>query len=334
MASKRAAGPVMGLASSTTRNGLSYSPVTSTPSMTRSISTDTRLSDIPLANPNLNTLPIPKHLRQPNAYVTLYRFPTMEPKKFMAYPSSHLLVPLRKDILHRAVVYEGDKTRQGTANTKWRDEINGSGRKLRPQKGMGAARLGDRGSPMLKGGGVAFGPKPRDFATGLNRKVYDLAWRMALSFRYRRGELIVVEDNAELRNRNPNYVREVFEKNKWGNADGRTMVVTTKRRPMLFDALAVAGETGRAKIWDDVDVKNVLSLGRLIFEKSALDKILEEHQSDIRPPGTVPRGVFREGTPPKSMFPTDNSDTYHFVPSQDREWSRGQEDQRDSILTQ
>ncbi|KAK8164807.1 putative 54S ribosomal protein YmL6, mitochondrial precursor [Phyllosticta citrichinensis] len=288
MASKRAAGSVMGLAGSTTRNGLSHFPVTSTPSITQSIATETTLSDTPLANPNLVTLPIPAHLRTPNAYVTLYRFPTMEPKQFMAYPSSHLLVPLRKDILHRAVVYEGDKTRQGTANTKWRDEINGSGRKLRPQKGTGSARLGDRGSPMLRGGGVAFGPKPRDFATGLNRKVYDLAWRMALSYRYRRGELIVVEDNAELSSNNPNFVREVFGQNKWGNADGRSMVVTTKRRPRLFDALGVAGETGRAKLWDDVDVKNVLSLGRLIFEKSALDKILEEHQSDIRPPGSRP----------------------------------------------
>ncbi|KAK8209590.1 putative 54S ribosomal protein YmL6, mitochondrial precursor [Phyllosticta capitalensis] len=288
MASRRVAGSAIGLVGSASRNGLAHLPVTSTSSITRSITTEATLADIPLANPNLTTLPIPEHLRAPNAYVTLYSFPTMKPQQFMAYPSSHLLVPLRKDILHRAVVYEGDQTRQGTANTKWRDEINGSGRKLRPQKGMGRARLGDRGSPMLKGGGVAFGPKPRDFATGLNKKIYDLAWRMALSYRYRRGELIVVEDNAELSDKNPNYVREVFEANKWGNADGRSMVVTTKRRPKLYHALENAGETGRAKIWNDVDVKNVLSLGRLIFEKSALDKILEEHQSDIRPPGTRP----------------------------------------------
>ena len=118
---------------------------------------------------------------------TLHAFPSLEPTRFATYPSTHLLVPLRKDILHRAVIYEGDATRQGTANTKWRSEVHGSNRKIRPQKGTGSARLGDKKSPMLKGGGVAFGPKPRDFATGLNRRVYDLAWRIALSYRYRTG---------------------------------------------------------------------------------------------------------------------------------------------------
>lgn len=208
----------------------------------------------------------------------------MEPLRFAAYPSSHLLVPLRRDILHRAIVYEGDATRQGTASTKWRDDVHGSGRKIRPQKGTGRARLGDRKSPMLRGGGVAFGPHPRDFATRLPRKLYDQAWRIALSYRYRRGELIVVEDGAELKHRSPEFARTVFPANGWGNADGRSLVVTLDWRKNLFTAMEGAGEQGVAKTWQDVDVKNLLEMGRLIVEKGALDLLLEHHQSDLQPP--------------------------------------------------
>ncbi|KAG8963986.1 54S ribosomal protein, mitochondrial [Tulasnella sp. 419] len=78
--------------------------------------------------------------------------------------------PIRRDILHLCVVHHRDGLRQGSANTKTRSEIKCSGRKLRPQKGTGRARLGDASSPMLRGGAVAFGPKPRDFSTKLPRK--------------------------------------------------------------------------------------------------------------------------------------------------------------------
>ncbi|KAG6885589.1 hypothetical protein C0993_012591 [Termitomyces sp. T159_Od127] len=67
--------------------------------------------------------------------------------------------PLRTDILHLCVVHHLDSLRQGSANTKTRGEVRGSGIKIRRQKGSGRARLGDAQSPMLIGGGVAFGPK-------------------------------------------------------------------------------------------------------------------------------------------------------------------------------
>lgn len=244
-------------------------------------------ASIPSANPNLYSPPIPEHIRPSTVHTTIYRFPTMEPLRFETYPSAHLLVPLRRDILHRAIVFEGDATRQGTASTKWRDDVHGSGVKLRPQKGTGRARLGDKKSPMLRGGGVAFGPHPRDFATVLPRKIYDLAWRTALSYRYRRGELIVVEDGAELESGNPKYLRGVFDANGWGNADGRSLVITKDQRKNLWSAIEDAGEQGAVKTWTDVDVKNLLEMGRLIVEKSALDLILEHHQSDLQRPKAV-----------------------------------------------
>ncbi|KDQ12871.1 hypothetical protein BOTBODRAFT_45522 [Botryobasidium botryosum FD-172 SS1] len=101
--------------------------------------------------------------------------------------------PIRRDILHACVVHHLDGLRQGTASTKTRAEVSGSGRKIRQQKGTGKARLGDRGSPMLKGGGVAFGPKPRDFSTKLPRKVREMGMRVALSTKLREGNLNIVE---------------------------------------------------------------------------------------------------------------------------------------------
>lgn len=179
--------------------------------------------------------------------------------------------------------------RQGTASTKWRNDIHGSGKKLRPQKGTGRARLGDRGSPMLRGGGVAHGPHPRDFSTGLPKKIYDLAWRTALSYRYRKGELVIIGEMEDLENAEPRWVEQVFNKIKFGRPDGRSMIVTKKDLPNLYSALAGAGGTGIAKTEDDVDVKDLLEMGRIVIQKQALDRIFRGHSSDLN--RTIPSAV-------------------------------------------
>ncbi|CAG7847628.1 SubName: Full=Related to 50S ribosomal protein L4 {ECO:0000313/EMBL:CCA68564.1} [Serendipita indica DSM 11827] len=100
--------------------------------------------------------------------------------------------PIRRDILHACIVWYRDSLRRGTASTKSRSEVAYSKRKIRPQKGSGRARLGSRGSPMLRGGGRAFGPKPRDFSTELPRKIRNMGLRVALSTKLRERKLIVV----------------------------------------------------------------------------------------------------------------------------------------------
>ena len=207
----------------------------------------------------------------------------MAPLRLENYPSNHLDLPLRKDILHRAVIFEGDQTRQGTASTKWRSEVHGSGRKIRPQKGTGRARLGDKKSPMLRGGGVAFGPKPRDFSTDLPRKMYDLAWRTALSYRYHKGELLIMEGGVEVEYPKISFVKQIFDRNRWGNADDRSLIITSQSADNLSEALLSAGNMGKVLNEDDVDVKDLLGMGRLIIEKSALDGFLKAHESDLRP---------------------------------------------------
>jgi len=84
--------------------------------------------------------------------------------------------------------------RQGTAKSKERSEISGSTRKLGRQKGGGGARHGDINSPLLRGGGRVFGPKPRDYSFKLNKKVKILARRSALSYKAQESAIIVLED--------------------------------------------------------------------------------------------------------------------------------------------
>ena len=98
-------------------------------------------------------------------------------------------------IVHRALVRQMANARQGTASTKTRAEVRGGGRKPWRQKGTGRARAGSIRSPLWRGGGVIFGPKPRDYSLKMNRKERRLALRTA--FQSRSEDLIVVEEFAE-----------------------------------------------------------------------------------------------------------------------------------------
>lgn len=207
----------------------------------------------------------------------------MKPLKFLEYSNKQLLLPLRRDILHRAVIFEGDATRQGTASTKWRGDVAGSRKKLAPQKGTGNARVGDRKSPIRKGGGVAFGPHPRDFSTQLPRKVYDLAFRTALSYRYKKGQLIIVNDNITVpKGSSPRLLQKIFKFNQWGKENGRSLLVTERTKERLFKAFKDLGGIGQALNWEDVSVKKLLETGRVIIEKEALRKILRDHSMDLK----------------------------------------------------
>ena len=84
--------------------------------------------------------------------------------------------------------------RQGNAKSKERSEISGSTRKLGRQKGGGGARHGDINSPLLRGGGRVFGPKPRDYSFKLNKKVKQLARKSALTYKAKEDGIIMLED--------------------------------------------------------------------------------------------------------------------------------------------
>jgi large subunit ribosomal protein L4 len=96
--------------------------------------------------------------------------------------------------VHDVVVAHMAAQRMGTASTKTMGEVTGSGKKPWRQKGTGRARAGSFASPLWRGGGVVFGPKPRDFRKNVSRKTRQLALRKALSERLRAGDVIVVDE--------------------------------------------------------------------------------------------------------------------------------------------
>ena len=102
-------------------------------------------------------------------------------------------VQSRIPLIHQVVVAQLAAARQGTHSTKRRGEVSGAGRKPFKQKGTGRARQGSIRSPILRGGGVVFGPHPRDYAKKLNKKTAALAFRRALSEKIAAGAVSVAE---------------------------------------------------------------------------------------------------------------------------------------------
>jgi large subunit ribosomal protein L4 len=103
-------------------------------------------------------------------------------------------VPLNEAVVHQAMVRQRANARQGTASTKTRGEVAGSTHKLFRQKGTGNARAGSRRSPLRRGGGIIFGPKPRDYHQAMPKKMRQLALRCALSAKVRDEELKVIAE--------------------------------------------------------------------------------------------------------------------------------------------
>jgi len=101
---------------------------------------------------------------------------------------------VKEYILHEVVRMQRAARRGGNACTKTRTEVRGGGRKPWRQKGTGRARAGTNNSPIWRGGGVTFGPKPRDYSFKVNKKVRQQAVAMALSARFQEGNLIVMDD--------------------------------------------------------------------------------------------------------------------------------------------
>jgi len=106
-------------------------------------------------------------------------------------------VPVNPHIIHEIVRMQRAARRAGTACTKTRNEVRGGGKKPWKQKGTGRARAGSTTSPLWRGGGVAFGPKPRDYSFKLPKKVKKLGIRMALSSRFS-DKLVLVLDNFKI----------------------------------------------------------------------------------------------------------------------------------------
>ena len=174
----------------------------------------------------------------------------------------------RADILQRMVRYQLAKRRSGTAHVKDRSEINATTAKMYRQKGTGRARHSSKKAPLFRGGGKAFGPKPRSFAIDLPKKVRALALKHALSSKAKDGGLIVIEA-ATMKDPKTKALAAHFEKLGWTNAliiDGAEVDAgfrNAARNIPNIDVLPVQG----------INVYDILRRGKLVLTKAAVDAL-------------------------------------------------------------
>lgn len=182
-------------------------------------------------------------------------------------------------IVHRALVRQMTNSRQGTVSTKTRAEVRGGGRKPWRQKGTGRARAGSIRSPLWRGGGVIFGPKPRDFNIKLNRKERRLALRTA--FVSRREDLIVVEEFSDQLQR-PKSKELVAALARWGaKADQKTLLILSEigQNTETISLSARNVENIKVIAADQLNVFDLLHADKIVVTSSALTKIQEVYSA-------------------------------------------------------
>ncbi len=175
-------------------------------------------------------------------------------------------------IVHRALIRQTTNARQGTASTKTRSEVRGGGRKPWRQKGTGRARAGSSRSPLWRGGGVIFGPKPRDFNIKMNRKERRLALRTALASR---GEdFLVVEPFAEQFSQ-PKTKELAQAMSRWGVEPGVKTLIILDEWTENVTLSARNLPNVRLIRADSLNIYDILVAQKIVTTPSAIEKIQE-----------------------------------------------------------
>ena len=178
-------------------------------------------------------------------------------------------VEVNTGILHEVVCMQRANQRSGNACTKTRGEVSGGGAKPWRQKGTGRARAGSRTSPVWRGGGTVFGPKPRDYSYSMPKKVKRLALKMALSARNQEGNMVVVDQFSLSAIKTRDFVK-VMDNFKFDNC----LVVTgepdeklglSARNAVGYKVLPVAG----------LNVMDILKHSKLMLVQTSLAKLEE-----------------------------------------------------------
>ena len=175
-----------------------------------------------------------------------------------------------KAVLHAAVVNYLANQRQGTQSTLTRSEVSGGGRKPWKQKGTGHARQGSTRSPQWRHGGIALGPKPRDYSYSLNKKVKRLALLSALSAKVQEGELVVVDSITAGSYKTKTVVNML---NALG-AEKKAMIVTAEKNPFVVKSAAnIPGV--KTALTNTINVYDILNSDKFIISKDAVAKLEE-----------------------------------------------------------
>ncbi|MBT1702083.1 50S ribosomal protein L4 [Chryseosolibacter indicus] len=159
--------------------------------------------------------------------------------------------------------------RQGTHKSKQRNEIAGSSKKIKKQKGTGGARAGNIKNPQFKGGGRVFGPAPRDYSFKLNKKVKDLARKSALSYKAKDNAIAVLEDfNFD----SPKTKQYVSLLNALSLGNKKTLLILSENnKNVVLSGRNI--ENAKITTADQVNTYDVMHADNVIFVESAVSKI-------------------------------------------------------------
>jgi len=189
-----------------------------------------------------------------------------------ALPAEYFDGTVNEPVLHQAVKVFLNNQRQGTAKTKGRSEVSGGNQKPWKQKGTGRARQGSTRAPHWRGGGIVFGPSPRDYRTDIPRKVKQLARKSALNARAREGAVHVVE---RLAFRAPKTAQLVDLLGSLGVSGRKALVLTAGHNPNAYlsgrnlqgvEVMAYPEASAYDILWSDV----------VVVEEGALTGVMPE----------------------------------------------------------
>jgi large subunit ribosomal protein L4 len=171
-------------------------------------------------------------------------------------------------VIHQCVVAYLANQRQGTASTKTRSEVKGSGKKLYRQKGTGRARVGDAKAPHRVHGGVAFGPKPRSYRQYTPKRIRRLGLHSALADRFQNQQCILVEDFTLEQPR----TKDIINMLKALNADGKVLFILDEHSPNIHLSVRNIPKV-HSCTWDRLNVYEVMWHDTLIITEKAAEKL-------------------------------------------------------------
>ncbi len=161
--------------------------------------------------------------------------------------------------------------RQGTHESRERGVIRGSTRKLKRQKGTGTARAGSIKNPLFRGGGRIFGPRPRDYSQKLNKKVKELARKVALSQKAGEGKIVVVEDFTFETPKTSQFI-QVMDNFEVGNSSHLVVLGDADQNVVLSGRNVKKASVKKAT---DLNVYEILKANKIIMAEGAVEKIKE-----------------------------------------------------------
>ena len=161
--------------------------------------------------------------------------------------------------------------RQGTHKSKERGDVTGSRRKIRKQKGSGAARVGDIKNPLFRGGGRVFGPKPRDYNFKLNKKVKILARKSALSYMAKNKDIIILEDFSIKSPSTKKYI-DILSNLKQ-DSNKTVIVLAEENKNILLSSRNF--KNSKVKNVSSLTTYDILNAHKLVFVESSINKIEE-----------------------------------------------------------